>query len=334
MSIPVITFFNNKGGVGKTSLVFHLAWMFSNLGRKVVAIDLDPQASLTAAFLDEDQLERLWLDDSSTSVRTIHHAIRPLTEAGDILTPESISITDRLHLIPGDLALSGFEDFLSQEWPNALGGQNLYRPFRILTAFWQAAQAAARVHDADMILADAGPNLGAINRSVLIGSDHVVIPLAADLFSLQGLKTLGPGLRSWRADWHKRVANWPQPAFPLPGGAMRPAGYVIHQHGIRLNRPVKACNHWLDRIPEIYRTRVLGEAEAPDLVADADPHCLATLKHYRSLVPMWREARKPIFSLAPADGAIGSHVYAVRDASADFKKLAEQIIKTTGLGNF
>jgi cellulose biosynthesis protein BcsQ len=60
MSIPVLTFFNNKGGVGKTSLVYHLSWMFAEGGRRVIAMDLDPQANLTAAFLDEDKLESLW----------------------------------------------------------------------------------------------------------------------------------------------------------------------------------------------------------------------------------------------------------------------------------
>ena len=60
MSVPIITFFNNKGGVGKTSLVFHLAWMLAEMGKRVVAIDLDPQANLTSAFLPESELESLW----------------------------------------------------------------------------------------------------------------------------------------------------------------------------------------------------------------------------------------------------------------------------------
>jgi cellulose biosynthesis protein BcsQ len=49
MRAPVLTFFNNKGGVGKTSLVYHVAWMFSELWRRVLVADLDPQANLTAA---------------------------------------------------------------------------------------------------------------------------------------------------------------------------------------------------------------------------------------------------------------------------------------------
>ncbi len=52
MKIPVIAFFNNKGGVGKTTIVYHLAWMFADQNLKVIAADLDPQSNLTAAFLD------------------------------------------------------------------------------------------------------------------------------------------------------------------------------------------------------------------------------------------------------------------------------------------
>ena len=60
--MKTLTFFNNKGGVGKTSLVYHLTWMFAKLGINVVAIDLDPQSNLTSAFLSEEQVEDLWAD--------------------------------------------------------------------------------------------------------------------------------------------------------------------------------------------------------------------------------------------------------------------------------
>ena len=325
MSVPVLSFFNNKGGVGKTSLVFHLAWMFSEMGKRVVAVDLDPQANLTSAFLSEEALELLWdTDDSSPRNTTIYQCIRPLTKVGDIQAPEAVPITHKLYLVPGDLGLAGFEDQLSSAWPEAMGSSNLYRPFRLLTAFWQVAQMAAISHEANLILADVGPNLGAINRSALIGSDHVVIPLAADLFSLQGLRNLGPTLTGWRADWCKRLANWESPDFSLPQGAMQPEGYILMQHMERLSRPVKAYKKWGDRIPDTYRESVLG-SNLGDLLSGNDGNCLARLKHYRSLVPMAQEVRKPIFQLNSADGAIGSHAQAVRDAWSDFKALAVAI---------
>ena len=327
MSVPVLTFFNNKGGVGKTSLVFHLAWMFSEMGKRVVAIDLDPQANLTSAFLSEELLEELWVStDAQRAGRTIFGCIQPLTKVGDIREPETQAINPRLYLVPGDLALAGFEDQLSGAWIEAMGStqSNLFRPFRLLTAFWQVAQMAAQSHAADLILADVGPNLGAINRSALIGSDHVAIPLAADLFSLQGLRNLGPTLTSWRADWRKRLENWEAPDFGLPQGRMQPEGYILMQHMERLSRPAKAYRKWVDRIPDTYRESVLGSSLSAPLKGN-DGICLARLKHYRSLVPMAQEVRKPIFQLSSADGAIGSHAQAVRDAWSDFKALAVAI---------
>jgi cellulose biosynthesis protein BcsQ len=327
MSVPVLTFFNNKGGVGKTSLVFHLAWMLSEMGKRVVAIDLDPQANLTSAFLEEDALEALWEPAAGTGSgnATVFQCVKPLTEVGDILKPQTQQITPRLHLVPGDLALARFENTLSQEWPSALDSGSLFRPFRILSSFWQVAQLAAEAHSADLILADVGPSLGAINRSALIASDHVVIPLAADLYSLQGLRNLGPTLREWRADWGKRLQNWKQPSFTLPPGHMKPVGYILMQHTERLSRPVKAYKRWADRIPQTYVESVLDEASSSK-AEPIDSDCLARLKHYRSLVPLAQEVRKPIFALTAADGAIGSHAAAVRDAYGDFGTLAKAIL--------
>lgn len=330
MSVPVLTFFNNKGGVGKTSLVYHLAWMSSEMGRRVLAVDLDPQANLTAAFLDEDRLVELW-EDHDDQPNTIFRCIQPLLEVGDIRVAQRVRVTPELSLIPGDLALSGFEDQLSAQWPDSMGDQNLVRPFRVLTACWQVMQQAADEHEADLILVDVGPNLGAINRSALIASDFVVIPLGADLFSLQGLRNLGPTLRSWRTLWNKRLDNWSSPSFPLPLGSMTPIGYVAQQHGVRLSRPVKAYDRWLNRMPLEYRQSVLGQSVQAAPTVGSDPECLALLKHFHSLAPMAMEARKPLFLLKSADGAIGAHSYAVQDAYKDYRALAEKVLERIGI---
>jgi chromosome partitioning protein len=99
MSVPVLTFFNNKGGVGKTSLVYHLAWMFAEQGRRVLAVDLDPQANLTSAFLDDEALERIWIDDTRTP-STIHRCVEPLMGVGDLRSPVLANITTELALLP------------------------------------------------------------------------------------------------------------------------------------------------------------------------------------------------------------------------------------------
>lgn len=303
----------------------------------MVVADLDPQANLTAAFLNEEKIETLWEEQLSGS--TIYQCVEPLTGTGDISEPVLRKIDTNLFLIPGDVKLSGFEDILSTEWPNSMGDTNLYRPMRILSSFWQVMQMGARQITADIILVDIGPNLGAINRSVLIATDFFVIPLGADLFSLQGLKNLGPTLESWKNSWQKRSDNWKDTLkketnaeLQLPKGEMRSIGYVCQQHSIRLNRPVKAYEKWVNRIPKVYREAILHSKENPPSKQAEDPHCLATIKHYRSLIPMGQEHRKPIFQLTSADGAIGAHANAVQDAKTDFKELAEKILNKMNVG--
>lgn len=334
MSTPVLTFFNHKGGVGKTSLVYHLAWMLTDIGYRVLTCDLDPQANLTAAFLDEDRLEKLWEESRDEHGCTILQCVQPLTKVGDIKDPVLTKITPELSLIPGDLALAEFEDILSAEWPNALGSNALYRSFRILTAFSTIMQSGAEQMNASVILADVGSNLGAINRSALIATDYIIVPLGANLFSLQSLCNLGPTLNRWRQGWARRKYNWAQPDFPLPDGAMHPIGYVVQQHGIRLSSPIKAYDKWVNRMPEEYARNLLNDNKGPypATPAEDEKHALATVKHYRSLVPMAQEARKPIFHLKNADGAIGSHAAAANDARRDFKVLAEKIAKRIEIG--
>ena len=122
----------------------------------------------------------------------------------------------------------------------------------------------------------------------------------------------------------------PDPLLELPAGQIEPLGYVVMQHGMRENRPPKAYQRWIDRFPGAYRESVLDDMSPCSIAAASDPYCLAMLKHYRSLMPMAMEARKPVFSLKPADGAIGAHGEAVRNAYTDFLTLAKRIADRSG----
>ena len=320
--MKTIAAFNNKGGVGKTSLVYHLAWMYAKLGYEVVVADLDPQANLTTMFLSDEDLEALW-----EKSKTIHGSIEPLLAGtGDVTPPHLVTPTIGVNLVVGDMRLSAAEDELSSQWPGCLDGKE--RAFRVLSAIWRTLRLAAEEADADFVLVDVGPNLGALNRAALVASDHVVVPVAPDLYSLQGLRNLGPTLRKWRKEWEERRKRNPVDGLPLPGGAMKPVGYVVLQHAVRLDRPVKAYGRWMARIPGAYREHVLDKAPAVETVAATDDeNCLATLKHFRSLMPLAQEARKPMFALKPADGAIGGHTRAVSDCYDDFRALARDLAR-------
>lgn len=332
MSCPSVAFFNHKGGVGQTSLVYHQSWMYADLGANVLVADFDPQANLTAAFLDEERLEELWSPEVGAP-RTVYGALQPIVKGvGDIVErPHLEEVDERITLLPGDLSLARFEDDLSQQWPICLDGKE--RAFRIVSAFWRLLQRSAEQTNADFALVDLGPNLGAINRAGLVASDYLVVPLAPDLFSLQGLKNLGPTVREWRRQWQERLKKLPPDAadLDLPDGSMEPVGYVVLQHAVRLDRPVKASERWVQRVPSTYTEAVLDRESRPGLTFTDDPECLGLLKHYHSLMPLALEARKPIFHLKPADGAIGAHAKAVEGARQDFESLARTIAERCAL---
>ena len=326
-----IAFFNNKGGVGKTTLSYHLSWMFGELGYSVVAADLDPQANLTTMFLDEDRLEELWPDGDHP--QSILGSVSPILRGlGDISEPHVEEVNDSLGLLVGDLGLSRFEARLSAAWPGCLDGDEA--AFRTESAFYRTILRAAEVREADLVLVDVGPNLGATNRAAIIAANFVVFPLAPDLFSLQGLRNLGPTLREWRQEWKDRVERLPDGSrLSLPSADIAPAGYIVMQHAVLGGRPVQAYRKWLRRIPEVYRAEALDGANPGTVAAaDDDLNCLATLKHYRSLMPMAQEARKPIFHLKAADGALGGHIHAVQDCYRDFEDLATAIALKCRIG--
>jgi chromosome partitioning protein len=325
--VKTIGLFNNKGGVGKTSLVYHLAWMFAELRLRVIAVDLDPQANLTSNFLSEERLVQMWEEDPRP---TVYGAMSPLFRGvGDISLPRIEQFRDRIGLLAGDLALARYEDELSAQWPLCLDRKE--RAFRVTTAFARLIRLAAEVHEADVALVDVGPNLGAINRCALIACDYVVTPLGPDLFSLQGLRNMGPILRDWRSGWLERVPKNPDPTLDLPDGKMDPAGYVVMRHSVRLDRPVQAYARWIAQMPMQYRDSLLDEDADQWIEVGSDPYCLAQLKDYRSLMPMAQESNKPMFLLRPADGAIGGHQAAVQACYNDFRSLALRVANRCGI---
>jgi len=321
-----IALFNNKGGVGKTTLTYHLAHMVARLGWRVLAVDLDPQANLTSAFFDEDELELFWDSESND---TILSSVAPLIrQLGDVQIPSAQPAADRLWVVPGDLGLSSFEDRLSDAWPRSFLGEE--GAIRVTTSFHRIIRGCAAQVSADVVFLDVGPNLGAINRAALLASDNLVVPLAADLFSLQGLRNLGPTLREWRHAWHTLALPRVPSTVGAPPGRMEPIGYVVLQHAVRLDRPVKAYDRWLRRIPTEFHRSVLGEAQ-PTVTSVSDPYQLASLRNYRSLMPLAQDARKPMFDLRAADGALGSTGRLVQTCYREFEDLAGRVMDAAGI---
>jgi cellulose biosynthesis protein BcsQ len=310
--------------------------MMQRMDHRVLAVDLDPQSNLTAAFLGEDDLQILWQEtDGHTwydsedfdvplpdSPGTVATAIRPIMDGtGDVLFFDPVQIRDNLWLVPGDLELSSFEDRLSSAWPLGFTGDPA--ALRSTTAFHRIIQRAASRVGAEIVLIDVGPNLGAINRAAVLAADAVLIPLAADLFSLRGLRNLGPTLRRWRTVWRQQVLPAVPAPISAPTGSMTPIGYVIMQPAMRLDRPVKAYRRWLERIPVVFHSAVLGEEGLGPFDSSYE---IATLRNYQSLMPLSHDARKPMFDLRAADGALGSTQSYVQKCFEDFRDLSQVVL--------
>lgn len=312
-----IAFLSLTAGAGKSLLIYHLASMLADLGETVLVADLDPQANLTSMILAEERLEVLWSADQHPY--SISGALRSMRR-GEVSGPHVERAGPKIGVLVGDLALAAHEDKLSDAWTACMAGEASARS--VVTSLGRVVSRAADAFNAAWVLIDTGASLDAITRSALMACESVVIPVAPDLYSYHGLRTLGPALRAWRS---RAAVIADQEVMPQ---VFEPVGYVVVPYGMRESRPAKAFHRWLYRLPAVYRESVL-DMTAPGLPAsaDEDPHCLAVLKDYRSLFPMALKARKPIFALTPADGAIGAHADAARLAFSEFHLLARRLAR-------
>ncbi len=343
MSAPAIAFFNSGRGVGSTSLVYHLAWMYEALNIRVLVADLDPQADLTAMFLNEDRLEQLWSEGEHPD--TIYECVRRnMEERGEAAVPplETVELSPQgvdllppneeysaLKLIPGDLLISILEDTFSEAWSNLMDDPE--PAVRVMTAFRRILQKAGEAHQADVILVDPGPTLGALNRAALLAVDHVAIPFTLSLHSLQGARALGPILRRWRKQWREGLKRGKDKDLAARPDAMRPLGYILLKPLERIDQPTWLLQQCRDRIPGVYRTYVLGEPANRNISVGNDENCLYILKNYGLLTPIAREARKPIFHLTPADMAAGAYYDGAQAAYRDYRRLARAIAERAAI---
>lgn len=322
--MKTIAFVSSTGGVGKTSLVFHLAHMLARLGYPTLAVDLDPLATLSSLFLGEKQLEDMW--DEGT--HTVLSSVAPLMDGeGDIGRPNPFQVTESLWGLAGDPAIWSLDGPLAEARFKCYAGERF--AFSRLAVFHRVVRRAGQETNSAVALLDLGSGLGSINRAALLAADFLVFPLAADTFSLHGLKVLGPFVRQWREEWTQLRKRAGGASAELPEGRMAPAGYVAFRLNSFRVRPFRSHVQWMERIPATYATSILDETTAASMYDD--PNCFAILRNYASLMSMAQEARKPMFDLGPADGAVGTYRVLVHDSYADFEKLAELLAERCGL---
>jgi hypothetical protein len=150
-----------------------------------------------------------------------------------------------LFLLPGDILLSKFEQDLYQAWSETfLRRVRGYRGTAALSALVNEIAAAERI---DYVFYDSGPNIGPLNRSILLDCDYFIVPAACDSFSIRAFKTLGQTLAEWVKDWSTAISLAPDNVYLLPGKP-KMIGYIPQRFRVYGGTLASNFSHFLPRI--------------------------------------------------------------------------------------
>lgn len=332
-----IAFFNNKGGVGKTTLACNLvSYMNMHKGKRVLLVDADPQCNATQAILSDDECESIYLADNPTS-KTLYSYLSPF-EMGEpqiqlpaepILGTKNRFGTD---LIPGHPSMSIIEDKLSDAW-SAVRGRDI-GGYRITNWCHQLLESLGDRYD--LIVFDVGPSLGALNRSIILACDFIVTPFGCDIFSLLGIKNISEWIKKWDAQYMSSVREGmieSPKAFDQyqilrdTSSKHRFLGYSVQQYVSRQfktgPRPVKSYDEIMKRIPATVQ-EAMNELIGTGL--NAQDVELGHIPYLYSLVPMAQAAKAPMHALEYGDGVIGNQYGQVKDFQALMSEISDKLL--------
>lgn len=263
--MKIISLFNNKGGVGKTTLAYHLANVLAEMSKKVLIVDLDPQCNITICGISQERLQEIWSaeDDFITDFQaaskrktkrdfktfnkknhSIHYILKPtedgLNEILDDDLPEPISLSNNLHLIPGRLTINRFESTISDRWPKAYLGDPL--ALRTISKIRKLMEVYAQKYNYDFVIIDTSPSLGALNKVIISTVDGFIIPCLPDMFSLYGIMNIGDSLKLWQKEFktiYSLISEEQRAMFP--SSFVHFLGYTIYN---ARKFTGKTTSHW------------------------------------------------------------------------------------------
>jgi cellulose biosynthesis protein BcsQ len=219
--VKTIAVFNNKGGVGKTTLTYHLGHILAEMGFKTLIIDLDPQCNLTIYGIETEVLHDIWaqedgfIDDFEAKqksskkeyrslikeIRSVHFLLKPAEAGGADFAelPPPCELRPRLHLIPGRLTMHMYEDRISTRWSEVYRGDPL--AIKTVTRIRWLAEEYAKAYGYDYVIMDTSPSLGILNKAIISTTDCFMIPCVPDMFSLYGIRNIGKALTEWKKEF-------------------------------------------------------------------------------------------------------------------------------------
>lgn len=322
-----ICFFNNKGGVGKTTLVANLAAELAiNSAKRILVVDADPQCNLTQYLLSDSDFDSTY--SAETPVKTIYDVIQPLSMGKGYSSKLPIRTVEKFNvdLIAGDPRLALKEDWLAQDWRDAKAGGT--RGLRTTFIFAELISRASQSYD--YIFFDMGPSLGAINRSILLSADYFIVPMSIDIFSMWAVKNIGQALHIWRKELEHgiKMAEDPDEVGEWSKGPRDLCflGYVTQQHKEKSEggkpRVVEAYNAIRDQLPSAVGSHLGALFPSKNF----DPH-LGDIKHLASLAPKSQTLHTPMITVTLKGSYTTTRKQAREIYSQLSKRFAENLVK-------
>ena len=314
-----VAMFNNKGGVGKTTLLCNLAACLSlAMNKRILVVDCDPQCNTTQLIMGEEFAASFYWDENhKDKPTTIADVLRPIHD-GDSDISDSFAPIDQsknrfgVDLIAGHPTLSFLEDKLSEAWTNVTAGDiGGYRRTN-----WARNLCEKYANAYDIVLFDVGPSLGALNRSVLLGCDNFVTPMGTDIFSILGIRNisqwLGEAIRAYEHGIARCEERSPG-GFEKYGIPTRPsiangfAGYTLNQYQTKSKGGERVATERYEEIIRKVPTEIEGLRGRYGRNGLSSPEAkLGDVPHLYSLIPLAQTRAAPIMTLAAKDGIVGS----------------------------
>ncbi|MGK7883952.1 MAG: ParA family protein [Crocosphaera sp.] len=349
--VKKIALFNHKGGVSKTTTTFNLGWMLATKGYKVILVDTDPQCNLTGMALgeateeDEDRIEEIY--NTRSNIKT---GLAPAFESQPraIEAVDCIQIGDQngLFLLPGNVGFAEYEVTLgiAQELSGSIQAlKNLPGSINDLL------DKTASKFNADYILIDMSPSLGAINQNLLMISDFFIVPTSADFFSLMAIDSLSRVLPKWY-DWAKKASGLPilkEANYPFPDINLKFLGIIIQNYRVYAGKETAGFRKWIQNIEEDISSNFVPILEKNSMILPENnyneigmnhSYCLTKIANFNSLIALSQEYRTPIYDLTTEQlrkggKQVGRVLETSQEKQTEFKEtfseLADKVISLT-----
>lgn len=313
--MKIITLYNHKGGVSKTTTTYNLARFLQNKEKKVLVVDADPQCNMTEMLLC-DVIERLDEEAERTGVV----AELPGTSLLQVLEPRfngdesfvnidrigSVQIDTNLWLLRGDVSLNRLEDYIAEAHTQRFS--NKIHEKRNYVALGDMLLRYGQKKKLDYILIDVGPSSGALTRSCFLACDAFFIPMSADRFNVQAIHTLTEILHRWIEEHNQVYGDFNKLNLPIREGRPRFLGAIPQHFKKYKGRPKAGFELWMNRIQDTLMKELVPSLKTIDdeiVSGITEENVIVTkIPDFGSLAVCAQECGKAVFEVKQEDTAL------------------------------